>query len=34
MILAMLIWSAVMAITFELARMGKTYDYRSFLNGF
>jgi uncharacterized membrane protein YkvI len=32
MILAMLIWSAVMAITFELARMGKTYDYRSFLN--
>jgi len=32
MILAMLIWSAVMAITFELARMGKNYDYRSFLN--
>ncbi|SVC62415.1 uncharacterized protein METZ01_LOCUS315269, partial [marine metagenome] len=32
MILSMLIWSAVMAVTFELARMGKNYDYRSFLN--
>jgi len=34
MILAMLIWSTVMAITFELERMGKNYDYRSFMNSF
>lgn len=31
-IVAMLIWSTVLAISFELARMGKNYDYRSFLN--
>lgn len=32
MITSMLIWSLVMAISFELARIGKNYNYRSFLN--
>ncbi|MDH5608965.1 MAG: hypothetical protein OEY56_05760 [Cyclobacteriaceae bacterium] len=31
MILAMAIWSVVLAISFELARMSRTYDYRSFI---
>lgn len=28
-----LIWSSVCTVTYELARMGGTYDYRSFLRG-
>lgn len=32
MIIAMLVWSLVMAISFELARMSKNYNYRSFLS--
>ena len=31
MITSALVWSLVMAISFELARIGRTYDYRSFL---
>ena len=30
MIVAMLFWSAVLMVSFELARMAKAYDYRSF----
>lgn len=30
MIIAMLFWSAVLMVSFELARMAKAYDYRSF----
>jgi len=30
MIISMLFWSAVLMVSFELARMAKTYDYRSF----
>lgn len=32
MMVALCIWSVVMAVTFELARVGRHYDYRSFLN--
>lgn len=32
MLLAMAIWSIVLAVSFELARLGKNYDYRSFMN--
>ena len=32
MLLAMTIWSIVLAVSFELARLGKNYDYRSFIN--
>lgn len=32
MITSMLVWSLVMAISFELARIGKNYNYRTFLN--
>ena len=32
MITSMLVWSLVMAISFELARLGKHYNYRSFLS--
>lgn len=32
MITAMLVWSIVLAISFELARLGKNYNYRNFLN--
>ena len=31
MITSMLVWSLVMAISFELARIGKNYNYRTFL---
>ena len=30
MIVSMLFWSAVLMVSFELARMAKAYDYRSF----
>jgi uncharacterized membrane protein YkvI len=30
MIVSMLLWSAVLMVSFELARMAKAYDYRSF----
>src|ERR1043165_3479653 len=30
MIISMLFWSAVLMVSFELARMAKAYDYRSF----
>ena len=30
MVVSMLVWSAVLAVSFELARLAKTYDYRSF----
>ena len=33
MFVSMIIWSAVLAVAFELARMQKAYDYRSFLRG-
>ena len=33
MITSMLVWGMVMAISFELARIGSTYDYRTFLKG-
>ena len=33
MILSMLIWSLLLAMTFELSRLAKAYDYRSFING-
>jgi len=32
MITTMLVWSLVMAISFELARIGKNYNYRTFLS--
>lgn len=32
LMVTLLIWALVMAVTFELARMGRRYDYRSFLN--
>lgn len=32
MLLAMAIWSIVLAVSFELARLGKNYNYRSFMN--
>ena len=31
MAVSMLVWSAVLAVSFELARRARTYDYRSFL---
>jgi uncharacterized membrane protein YkvI len=31
MVISMLIWSIVMAASFELARIGKSYDYRKFI---
>lgn len=31
MMVAMIIWSLVLAISFELARIGKSYDYRTFI---
>jgi uncharacterized membrane protein YkvI len=31
MVISMLIWSIVMAISFELARVGRSYDYRKFI---
>jgi len=31
MVVSMLVWSAVLAVSFELARRARTYDYRSFL---
>jgi uncharacterized membrane protein YkvI len=31
MIVSMIIWSVVMALSFELARMSKSYDYRTFI---
>ena len=34
MVVSMIIWSVVMAISFELARMCKTYDYRTFIRSF
>jgi uncharacterized membrane protein YkvI len=34
MITTMLVWSLVMAISFELARIGKNYNYRTFLSSF
>ncbi len=33
MFISMIIWSAVLAVAFELARLQKSYDYRSFLGG-
>ncbi len=33
MLVATLIWSVVLAISFEFARLGRHYDYRSFLRG-
>jgi len=32
MITTMLVWSLVMAVSFELARIGKNYNYRTFLS--
>ena len=32
MLVATLIWSLVLAVTFELARISQTFDYKSFLN--
>ncbi len=34
MVVSMIIWSVVMAVSFELARMSKTYDYRGFIKSF
>ena len=34
MITTMLVWSLVMAVSFELARIGKNYNYRTFLSSF
>lgn len=31
MVVSMLVWSAVLAVSFELARQARAYDYRSFL---
>ena len=31
MVVSMLVWSAVLAVSFELARRARAYDYRSFL---
>ena len=31
MMVSMIIWSLVLAISFELARIGKSYDYRTFI---
>ncbi len=33
MLLATLIWGVILALGFELARLGRHYDYRSFLKG-
>jgi uncharacterized membrane protein YkvI len=33
MLLATLIWGVIIALGFELARMGRHYDYRTFLSG-
>jgi uncharacterized membrane protein YkvI len=32
MVVSMLVWSAVLMISFELARVARAYDYRSFFN--
>ena len=34
MMVSMTIWSIVLALSFELARMGKTYNYRTFIKSF
>ena len=31
MVLSMIIWSVVLAVSFELARISKSFDYRSFI---
>ena len=32
MLVATLIWSVILALSFELARMTRTFDYRTFIN--
>jgi uncharacterized membrane protein YkvI len=34
MVVSMMIWSLVMAVSFELARVSLTYDYRTFIRSF